>query len=83
MLDRVRISGHRERHKKVECTGIHTKRTLPQKKLAGKMRGDDFFISFCNQQISKNGVLEVHKLGWDIALRVLLYSCKEGRQATL
>ena len=40
-------------------------------------------MNFYNQQGSKAGVLEVSRLGQDRALRVLPYSRREGRSATL
>ena len=39
VLQRSGSPGHREKAKRVECTGIHTRRT---KLLSGKLRGGDF-----------------------------------------
>lgn len=55
----------------------HKQDTFP-KSMAGKMKGVDFH-EFCSQPGLKTGVLEVYRINWDRALRVLAYSWREGR----
>ena len=55
---------------------------LPKAIGLGKQEGMNF-MSFCNQQGSRTGVLKVGRLGWARALRSLPYSYREGRKTAL